>query len=301
MDGRSIRDHRDGELSGNLIPLTGAQANVWFHQQLDPSSVAYNVGQYIEIDGVIEPERMARALQSVVDGFEALRLRFVACDGVPFQEVLAPGPVAMEQYNLRLEADPRAAARTLLWERLRQPFNVEFGPCVRFGLIRRGERDWVFFQVAHHLVNDGSSVAVFVRSLADAYRDDDGRLREEPVSWTAAVEADSAYLQGASFDIDRRYWEAELEGLEAPVSLSTRELQEVEVPFPESTSIELSREAYEGLVDFGRLAGGSTIAPFAAAVLIYLSRLTGCLDVCLGMPTSGRTQKTRALSGLFTV
>ena len=44
MDGRSIRDHRDGELSGNLIPLTGAQANVWFHQQLDPSSVAYNVG-----------------------------------------------------------------------------------------------------------------------------------------------------------------------------------------------------------------------------------------------------------------
>ena len=57
MDGRSIRDHRDGELSGNLIPLTGSQANVWFHQQLDPSSVAYNVGQYIEIDGVIEPER----------------------------------------------------------------------------------------------------------------------------------------------------------------------------------------------------------------------------------------------------
>ena len=108
MDVRVLPDHRDGELSGSLLPLTGAQANVWFHQQLDPSSVAYNVGQYIEIDGVIEPERMARALQSVVDGAEAYRVRFVVRDGVPFQEVLGPGPVAMEQYDLRLEADPRA-------------------------------------------------------------------------------------------------------------------------------------------------------------------------------------------------
>ena len=82
MDVRVLPGHRDGELFGNLLPLTGAQANVWFHQQLDPSSVAYNVGQYIEIDGVIEPERMARALQSVVDGAEAYRVRFVVRDGL---------------------------------------------------------------------------------------------------------------------------------------------------------------------------------------------------------------------------
>ena len=77
MDVRVLPDHRDGELSGSLLPLTGAQANVWYHQQLDPGSVAYNIGQYIEIDGVIEPERMARALQSVVDSMEAYRVRFV--------------------------------------------------------------------------------------------------------------------------------------------------------------------------------------------------------------------------------
>ena len=82
MDVRILPDLRDGELSGNLLPLTGAQANVWSHQQLDPGTVEYNVGQYIEIDGVIAPKRMARALQSVVDGLEALRLRFVVRDGL---------------------------------------------------------------------------------------------------------------------------------------------------------------------------------------------------------------------------
>ena len=82
MDVRVLPDHRDGELSGNLLPLTGAQANVWFHQQLDTGSVAYNVGQYIEIDGVIEPERMTRALQRVVDGAATYRLRFVVRDGL---------------------------------------------------------------------------------------------------------------------------------------------------------------------------------------------------------------------------
>ena len=59
MDVRVLPGDRDGELSGELLPLTGSQASVWFHQQLDPGSVAYNVGQYIEIDGVIDPERMA--------------------------------------------------------------------------------------------------------------------------------------------------------------------------------------------------------------------------------------------------
>ena len=82
MDVRILPDLLDGELSGNLLPLTGAQANVWFHQQLDPGSVAYNVGQYIEIDGVIAPERMTRALQSVVDGAKACRVRFVVRAGL---------------------------------------------------------------------------------------------------------------------------------------------------------------------------------------------------------------------------
>ena len=88
---------------------------------------------------------MARALQSVVDSMEAYRVRFVVRDGVPFQEILAPSPVAVEQHDLRLEADPRAVARTLLWERLRQLFDVEFGPfCNRFGLLSRSECDCVF-------------------------------------------------------------------------------------------------------------------------------------------------------------
>ena len=83
MDVRILPDHRDGELSGNLLSLTGAQASVWFHQQLDPGSVEYNVGQYIEIDGVIAPERMARALPRVVDGPEACWVLFVVRDGLP--------------------------------------------------------------------------------------------------------------------------------------------------------------------------------------------------------------------------
>ena len=82
MDVPVLPDHGDGELPSNLLPLTGPQANAWFRQKLDPSSIAYNVGQYIEIDGVIEPERMARVLQSVADGAEAYRVRFVVHDGL---------------------------------------------------------------------------------------------------------------------------------------------------------------------------------------------------------------------------
>ena len=43
------------------LPLTGAQRNVWFHQQLDPNEPAYNGGNHIKLEGDIDVARLDRA------------------------------------------------------------------------------------------------------------------------------------------------------------------------------------------------------------------------------------------------
>ena len=59
------------------LPLSAGQLGVWFAQQLNPSSAAYNIGEYIEICGPIDPVLFEQALRQVVIESEALCVRFV--------------------------------------------------------------------------------------------------------------------------------------------------------------------------------------------------------------------------------
>ena len=65
------------------LPLTDAQLNIWFHQQLDPCAVGYNIGQSIRFEGDLDLEKLAYAQQAVINHFDNLRCRFVVIDDEP--------------------------------------------------------------------------------------------------------------------------------------------------------------------------------------------------------------------------
>ena len=48
--------------SGGALALSSAQLGIWFAQKLNPSSPAYNIGEYIEIEGPIDLPLFERAL-----------------------------------------------------------------------------------------------------------------------------------------------------------------------------------------------------------------------------------------------
>ena len=78
----------DKTASGNTgFPLSTPQLGIWFAQRLNPSSAAYNIGEYIEIRGRIIPALFERALRQVVTESEALRVRITEHDGKPTQVV----------------------------------------------------------------------------------------------------------------------------------------------------------------------------------------------------------------------
>ena len=37
------------------LPLSAAQLGLWFAQKIDPQSAAYNIGDYVEIHGSVDP------------------------------------------------------------------------------------------------------------------------------------------------------------------------------------------------------------------------------------------------------
>jgi len=63
--------------NNDMFGLSAAQLGIWFAQRLNPSTPAYNIGEYIEIHGSVDPILFERALRQVVAETDALRLQFI--------------------------------------------------------------------------------------------------------------------------------------------------------------------------------------------------------------------------------
>ena len=73
-----------------VLPLSAAQLGIRFAQQIDPLNPAYNVGEYIEIRGSLDPILFERALRQVVGETEALRVQIIEHAEGPRQVVGSP-------------------------------------------------------------------------------------------------------------------------------------------------------------------------------------------------------------------
>jgi len=290
-------------LKTDLLPLTGAQRNVWYHQLIDPTSIAYNIGQIIHIDGLILPSVWIEAQNKAWVCAESFRARFVVVAGEPFQEILSDLKAPFEHADLRSEADIQAALKARIKEHQLRHHDLEHGPCCRFALFQIADSKWVWSMAVHHLVCDAPAGAYFATLLAKTYKDIiENNLEQSPPDqhdWKQAVELDAAYQSSDRYQKDRDYWQQALEGLEKPVSIINQGINALSLAVPENSFHSISRDTYDKFSAWSIANGQSLYAGFATAFCIYLSRLTGETDLCIGGPTSGRNKKTRNLIGML--
>src|SRR6185436_17403546 len=85
------RVSREGEL-----PLSFAQQRLWFLNQLEPGSTAYNIPIGIRLKGKLDVEGLEEALKEIVRRHETLRTVFSSVEGRPVQVIKEEGDVRLE-------------------------------------------------------------------------------------------------------------------------------------------------------------------------------------------------------------
>ncbi|HEX8202153.1 MAG TPA: amino acid adenylation domain-containing protein, partial [Isosphaeraceae bacterium] len=207
---------RDGPL-----PASFAQQRLWFLDQLEPGSAAYNIPVAVRLAGRLDVGALGRALAEVVRRHEALRTTFASEGGVPRQVIAPAQALALPVTDLTdlPESDRRAEALRRLRAEAARPFDLARGPLVRAGLFRLGEAEHVVAVTMHHIVSDGWSIGVLVREVAalyDAFR----RGAPSPLPEPALQYADYAawqrrWLQGEVLQTQLDYWAGQLAGVPA--------------------------------------------------------------------------------------
>ncbi len=292
---------------GEGLPLSFAQQRLWFLDQLQPGSTAYNLPAAFRVRGPLDAEALERALGEVVRRHEALRTTFSSAAGRAVQVVHPAGGFRLPVLDLRdrEEAAREAELRLRVDAEEATPFDLAAGPLLRVLLVRLGEREHALLLAMHHIVSDGWSTDVMVREVAELYEAfREGRpspLPELPVQYADFAAWQRDRLAGATLEGQLAWWRERLAGAPPALELPT-DRPRPRLPGPEGGSRPLAvpPELADALRAFAQREGSTLFMALMAAWQALLGRHAGQTDVSVGMPIAGRTRvETEGLIGFF--
>ncbi len=290
-----------------VLPLSFAQERLWFLDQLDPGSAAYNIPAAIRLDGDLDPAALESALSEVVRRHTVLRTIFPAAEGTPAPRISPPSPVPLPLVDLTaLAADRREAeALRLASEEPRRPFDLVRGPLLRAAVVLLGGRDHLFLVNQHHIVSDGWSLGILVHELRTLYQaftaGAPSPLAELPIQYADFAHWQRQGLSGPVM-VELLAWWKELLTPEPPLlELPTdRPRPAVETFRGGRQAISIPADLTAALNALGLGRGATLFMTLLTAFDVLLYRYTGQEDLAVGSPIAGRTRaEVEGLIGLF--
>ncbi|MEA2695723.1 MAG: hypothetical protein QOJ16_5110, partial [Acidobacteriota bacterium] len=283
-------------------PLSFSQERLWFLDQLEPGSAAYDIPVGLHLRGRLDRAALAAALSEIVRRHEALRTTFRAGAEGPVQ-VIAPDlelPVPVVDLG-----NFSAEARRLASEEARRPFDLTAGPLFRALLLRRGPEAHLLVVNLHHIVSDGWSMGVLVRELGESYGAlAAGRapvLPALPVQYADYAVWQRRWLAGEVLERQLAWWRERLAGAPEVVELpADRPRPAVQSLRGGSLPVAFPAGLSQGLAALARSRGVTPFMLLLAGFGALLSRLSGQGKVVVGSPVANRTRlETEGLIGFF--
>ncbi|MEO7387405.1 MAG: amino acid adenylation domain-containing protein, partial [Gammaproteobacteria bacterium] len=285
--------------------LSFGQKRLWFLDQLDPGSPAYNVAWTIRCTGPLHHPALQAALDQLVARHAALRTRFPAVAGRPVPVTDPPAPVPLAVIDLGNAADPATRLAQELTRLARQPFDLGHDPLFRTTLLTAGEDEHHLLLVTQHIVTDATSNHLLFAELADAL--DAVQLGvglEKPAPQFTYAEF-ARRQRAASADPRQRaaldWWCRRLAGAPPALELPTDRPRPAEQRFA-GAWVERTVPPALGaaIARFAPAQGCTPYMVLLAAFKALLHRYSGSVDVLVGTPVEGRlTADVESVVGLF--
>ncbi|HXD33570.1 MAG TPA: amino acid adenylation domain-containing protein [Pyrinomonadaceae bacterium] len=187
------------------LPLSFAQERLWFFDQIEPNSAAYNIPRALRLFGRLDRTALARSLEMLVQRHEVLRSTFHSDQGKPVLKIAATSnseiswvdgrgtgvppvssrgtgvppvgsrgtgvpPVSSRSTSVPpVATDQEARIKAFVKQEITKPFNLAAGPLLRVTVAQLDEHDHVLVLTMHHIVSDGWSVGIALSELIAGY------------------------------------------------------------------------------------------------------------------------------------
>ncbi|MFE3188838.1 amino acid adenylation domain-containing protein [Nocardia sp. NPDC059240] len=277
------------------IPLSLAQQRMWFLNQFDPASAAYNIPIAVRLSGALDVDALHFAVADLIERHEILRTIYPQRDGDPAQLILPVGQGVPDLSPMSVEAD---ALLDGIGEFLGAGFDVTAEVPLRARLFRLDDDEYVLAFVVHHISADGWSLGPLTRDVMIAYA---ARLAGVAPGWSPLP------VQYADFSVWQRallgraddaasllatqsdYWRAELADLPDELNLpADRPRPAVQSGAGGRVRFHIDGEMTRAAREFARAHHATLFMVVHAAFAVLLARLSGTGDIAIGTPVAGR-------------
>ncbi len=290
------------------LPLSFGQERLWFLDQLEGQSSAYNLSGCFWLRGAFDAALFAQALQLSMARHEILRTSFGGQADSPVQHIhptpsLAALPLALDDYS-RYDQPRQQALHTLRAAAL-APFDLSSGPLLRLHLIQLAPDEALLLVVMHHCIADGWSMGCLVHELTTSYQalahGQTPQFPPLPIQYADYAAWQRSPAQAPLWEKQVQFWSETLRGAPALLELPS------DYPRPASQSwrghthhFALPKLLSQQIRQLGQRYGCTPYMTLLAGFAVWLARLTGSADLPIGTPIANRNRlETEHLIGFF--
>jgi amino acid adenylation domain-containing protein/non-ribosomal peptide synthase protein (TIGR01720 family) len=289
------------------IPLSFAQARLWFLDQLQPNSAFYNIPLAWRLSGQLNIAALQSSINEIIRRHEALRTNFTTQEGQPVAVIAATLNCQLQVVNLLhlQESSREIEAQRLALVEANRPFNLEREPLLRSIMLQLGETEYVLLFTMHHIISDGWSLGVFTHELTELYKafctGITPVLPSLPVQYADFALWQRQWLQGKILREQLDYWKQQLLDAPALLELPTSRPRPTDQTYRgryhyAALSLELSGK----VSTLSKRTGVTLFMTLLAAFVTLLSRITSSDDIVVGTPVASRNrQEIEGLIGFF--
>ncbi|MGA5541914.1 amino acid adenylation domain-containing protein [Mycobacterium sp. NPDC051198] len=289
------------QLDEQSLPVTRAQLDIWLAHDVAGSGTEWLLGLFVKIAGALDRDALEWAINRVVREAEPLRARFFEVDGQVYQKAVDHPNVELAFYDLRSASDPVAEARDMAAAIQREPMAFT-EPLFRFALFQTRDDEHFLIACCHHIVLDGTGIALVGSRLASVYSAVfSGAPIPPPIFGSLAdlIDNESKYESSGEYLEDQAYWTGHLPPESGPNSWQTESVDRDE-QHSHSTSVQFDSELLRQVDILARsknVARSSVIT--AACALLVRGWCAEGSDVVLDFPVSRRVSpESRTLPGM---
>ena len=302
----SIKQTIPRRATRDSAPLSFAQERLWFLDQLEPESRAYNQLKVIRLKGALQIEALREALDAIVARHEVLRTTFHAADEQPMQVVGESRPVELPTIDLSaISGDKQdAELQRIMLDLSERRFDFSRDLMLRGALLKLGSAEHVLLLVTHHIASDGWSSGILWQELVALYgafsKGEPNPLPDLAIQYADYAVWQRQWLQGEVLETQLTYWKHQLSDLPVIELLTDR-------PRPPFQSYRGAKQSFvfpkvlsDQLQALSRKQGVTFFMTLLAAFQTLLYRYTGQQDIAVGSPIAGRTRsEVEGLIGFF--
>jgi thioesterase domain-containing protein len=287
-----------------VYPASLAQRRLWFLNELQAPTAAYNVNIGLWFYGPLDLGALRAAIQQIVDRHETLRTTFDLREGQLLQ-VVGRCDVVLGLTDFSGLEQPYPPAYEFAKKEVAEPFDLSNGPLFRVKILRIKEEEYVLLCTMHHIITDAWSMQAFTKELGSLYEAFTNRTKTElpELSIQYGDYADwQRDLLGTDFaQAQLAYWKRKLEGVPRLLQLPTDHARPAEQTLEGlSHTFGVPSEIMGGVISLTARQQVTTFMLLLAAFKVLLYRWSGQPDICVGVPVAGRTRvETEPLIGFF--